>query len=342
MARPPRLRFPRSRRLSRVTGAVGALALTGLLLAGCAAPLAHEQSTPASPMLPEPEVGIPDAPVEMLPGQTMPGDAASGEASRDVLGVEAADRSVITTGWVSVTVDDPVALADDVAELATDAGGRVDGRTETPGTDTQPATAQLTLRVPADELDSVIDDLRELGDVTSVSLNASDVTQQRQDLDARIDALTTSVGRLTELLGQATSVADLVAIESELTTRQAELDSLTQQRDWLVDQVDFSTLTVDLVTEATAPDARPDDFWAGVVAGWNALVGFLSGLVVVLGILLPWLGGLLVIAAIVLVAILLATRGRRRRARQGPASAQPAPAEPAPAQPDRNGGQPEA
>ena len=45
----------------------------------------------------------------------------------------------------------------------------------------------------------------------------------------------------------------------------------------LVDQVDFSTVTVDLVTEAVAPDPQPDDFWSGVVAGWAALTAFASG-----------------------------------------------------------------
>ncbi|WP_308799142.1 DUF4349 domain-containing protein [Agromyces silvae] len=324
MLRPSRSRSPRPhRRLSRFAAVSGTAALAALLLAGCTAGGTYTGAS--APM--SPEIATPDGPVEMLPGemlpgQVMPGDAAGGELSRDMAGVEASDRSVITTGWVAVTVDDPIATAEDVARLATQAGGRVDNRTETPGTDTQPATAQLMVRVPADELDAVIEDLRELGTVTSVSLNASDVTQQRQDLDARIDVLTASIDRLTELLAQATTTTDLIAIESELTTRQAELDSLTQQRDWLVDQVDFSTLTVDLGTEATAPDARPGDFWSGIVAGWNALLAFLSGLVVALGVAVPWIVALAVIAAIVLVVVLLATRGARRRA------AKPAPPSP--------------
>ena len=161
-------------------------------------------------------------------------------------------------------------------------------------------------------------------------MNASDVTQQRQDLDGRIEALTASVDRLQQLLAEATTVADLIAIESELTTRQAELDSLTQQRDWLVDQVDFSTITVDLVTEDVAPDPQPDDFWSGLVAGWNALVAFASWLGVAVGVLLPWLLVGLVTTAVVVAIVLLATRRRRG----GPTSTTPAapattPSEPA-------------
>jgi len=161
--------------------------------------------------------------------------------------------------------------------------------------------------------------------VNSVSMNASDVTQQRQDLDARIEALTASVDRLQQLLATATSITDLIAIESELTTRQAELDSLTQQRDWIVDQVDYSTLTLDLVTEDVAPDPAPDDFWSGLVAGWTALVGFASWLGVAIGVLLPWLLSGLLIAAIVVTVVVASTR---RRPREKDAAASVAPQNP--------------
>ncbi len=234
------------------------------------------------------------------------------------------ERSVITTGWISVTVDDPIESAEAAADIAEQSGGRIDSRNETPATDTQPPSASLTMRIPADELDAVIDELRELGTVNSVSMNASDVTQQRQDLDARIAALTASVDRLRELLATATSIADLIAIESELTTRQAELDSLTQQRDQLVDQVDLSTITLDLVTEEVAPDAAPDDFWSGLLAGWGALAAFAGWLGVAFGVMLPWLLSALVIAAIVVAVVVGSSRTRRARRTDAAASAPPA------------------
>ncbi|MCD2444315.1 DUF4349 domain-containing protein [Agromyces sp. SYSU K20354] len=286
----------------RLAPAAAVVALIALLLAGCS--MGAGEST-------APSVGTP-AEVAPAPGEARDQaveDASGGAAQPEPL---VPDRSVITTGVISITVDDPIASAEDVAGLADRAGGRVESRTETPGTDTQQPSAQLVLRIPGDELDGVVDSLRELGSVTSVSMNASDVTQQRQDLDARIEALTASVDRLQQLLSTATSITDLIAIESELTTRQAELDSLTQQRDYLVDQVDFSTVTVDLVTEEVAPEPRPDDFWSGVLAGWAALTAFASWLGVAFGVMLPWLVALLAVAAIAALIIGLATRSRRR------------------------------
>ncbi|TYL54491.1 DUF4349 domain-containing protein [Agromyces mariniharenae] len=281
----------------RLVPAAAAAALLALLLAGCTA-----------------GAGQSDAPVmepgEMAPQQQVEGeDAAGGTAD----GEQFADRSMITVGWVSITVEDPVDAAQQAVDLAEARGGRVDSRTETPGTDAEPPSASLTLRIPSDDLDPFLAELRELGTVSSVSMNASDVTQQRKDLDGRIDALTASVDRLQQLLSEATTIADLIAIESELTTRQAELDSLTQQRDALVDQVDYSTITVDLVTEGVAPDPQPDDFWSGLAAGWNALIGFATWLGIAVGVLLPWALAALVIGAIVLVIVLVATRSRRSK-----------------------------
>jgi len=221
------------------------------------------------------------------------------------------DRSVITTGWMAITVDDPIDSAAEAADLVGAAEGRVDGRNETPGTDTQQARATLVVRIPADRFDDVLADLRELGDVDSLRLEASDVTQQERDLDSRIASLETSIDRLRALIAEADDVGDLIAIESELTTRQTELDALTTQRDWLADQVDYSTLTLELLSEGLAPHTGPNDFWSGVVAGWNALTTFVSGLLVAVGILLPWVALLAVIAAIVVGIIVLATRAGR-------------------------------
>jgi hypothetical protein len=281
----------------RIAPVAAVAALAALLLAGCSTG-GGTSSEPA----PEVDAGS-GAPAE---GFVPEGQAPSGgEAATPE------DRSVVTTGFVSVTVDDPIERAAEAADLVEKAGGRVDSRNETPGTDAQPASAALVLRIPADELDGVLDEVRGLGEVNSVSLNSSDVTQQREDLDARITALQASVDRLLALLADADTTADLIAIESELSTRQAELDSLTAQRDLLADQVEYSTISLDLLSEGVAPDAAPGDFWSGLIAGWNALLGFLSWIAIAAGVLLPWFAALLVIGAIIAGIVVLATRGRR-------------------------------
>jgi hypothetical protein len=294
---------------SRGLRTTGIVALSALLLTGCSMGSGTSESE-----MGEPDIGV-EAPADG--GGVAPRDEQPFTDDEQAGTIEE-DRSVITKGWMAVTVDDPVDSAAQVAALVDAADGRVDRRNETPGTDTQQARATLVVRVPADRFDDVLADLRELGEVDSVQLEASDVTQQTQDLDSRIESLRTSADRLRTLIAQADDVGDLIAIESELTNRQSELDALVTQRDFLADQVAYSTLTVELLSEGLAPESGPNDFWSGVVAGWNALTGFVAGLLVAVGVLLPWLGVAVVIAAIVVGIVVLATRsGRGPRAGDG-------------------------
>ena len=296
---PGTARAGRQRRPGRVTtraGVVGALALIGLLLAGCTAVGSQSASDSGSAARSE-SMDAGTVPGEM----SAPGEAVAGDAA-------VTDRSVITTGSVSLTVADPIRSAEDAATIVEEAGGRVDSRTETPETDNQSASANLSLRIPVGDLDRTLDALRALGTVNYVSLNASDVTQQSQDLDARITALSTSVDRLLTLMAQATTTTDLIAIEGELSTRQAELEGLKSQRDYLTDQVEYSTITLDLYSTGTVAPGAPDNFWTGIVAGWTTLVTALGALLVGIGFALPWLAIVAVAGGIVFLIVRLATR----------------------------------
>lgn len=307
--RPTRVRR-RRRHVAAVTVA-GAALLAGVL-AGCTATGGSSADAPAV------QEQAARSGVEQLQGEAAFDASGDGGGDGGSSAVEEADRSVVTTGEVAITVDDPIEAAADAAEITRGAGGRVDSRIEHPATDTQPASASLTLRIPADVLDAVLEELRDLGDATSVSMQASDVTAQHQDLDARIAALTTSIGRMTALMAVADDVGDLIAVESELTARQAELDGLTQQRDQLDDLVAYSTVTVGFSTVETAPAPAPDGFLGGLLAGWNGLLVFLGLLGIALGVILPWALAALVVAAVV-IAVVRLVRGRseRRRARTG-------------------------
>jgi hypothetical protein len=222
------------------------------------------------------------------------------------------DRQVVTTATAFLAVEDPADGAQQVSELVESVGGRVDERSEQSGSGAdgvEGSSADLVVRVPADELTGVLADLEDLGDVESVSVSRSDVTATAVDLDARISALQTSVARLQTLMEAAGTVEDLLAAEETLSERQAELESLQSQRALLADQVELSTLSVHLEPFGVAPAGGPDGFVDGLGTGWRALVSTLTAAVVVLGILLPWLG----VAAVVTAGVLVPIRLTRRR-----------------------------
>lgn len=260
------------------------------------------------------EAGVPEV---------VPGDAGGAPFER---GATDTDRQVITTASASLAVEDPARAAQQVSERVESVGGRVDERTEYAGSGPDGAeggTADLVVRVPADELTGVLADLEDLGDVESVSVSRSDVTATVVDLDARISALQTSVARLQALMDTAATTEALLAAEEALSERQEQLESLQSQRALLADQVELSTLSVHLAPFGVAPAGGLDTFLDGLGTGWRALASAVGAAVVVLGVVLPWLA----VAAVLATGVLVPVRLSRRRA--APA-AQPVPQQAAP------------
>ncbi len=201
-------------------------------------------------------------------------------------------RKEVVTGKLSLSVGDPIDAGKQAVRIVEELDGHVDSRSEQPGTDTVKPRVSMTVRVPTDKTDQLIEKLRALGRVVNISINRDDVTRQVEDLDAKIKALQASTDRLRGLMTTSTNLKDLLDAERELATRQGQLDGLVAQQRALADQVALSTISMDLTTDADAPkpdDEDPDNFWEGLVAGWNSLVGFLGALVIGIGAALPWL-----------------------------------------------------
>lgn len=274
---------------------------------------------------------IATAPDTRTEGMSGADPSGGGAASDGAVAIATAERQIAVSASATVDVQDAASAAQAIATAAADAGGYVEsqstgtspGQPAVPLSDTgkmmpAPATAWITVRVPADALSQVVTGLSTLGTVTASQTDRRDVTTETLDLRARVSALETSVARLTDLMKQSSSTADLIAAESALSERQSELDSLRQQLTWTESQVAMSTLTVSLVEPSPAVTADPAGFGDGVAAGWNGLIATLNALVVAVGFLLPWLGVGLVVTAVVVLVV----RARRRRRSRRNASAE--------------------
>jgi hypothetical protein len=228
-----------------------------------------------------------------------------------------AKRDVVKTASMTITVANTSVAADKAAVLVEKADGRVDSRSEDAGSNRGLARTSVVLRVPVAKLDGVLRELKTLGKVQTAETTSEDVTAQRVDLDARIKALQTSVDRLLAIMRDAKDPDALIKAEDALSERQAELDSLRAQRDQLGDRIDYSTVNVTFVAEQIGGPAPKEyeGFIGQVERGWDALVSVVGNLVLLFGLLLPWLGALAVAAGVVYGIVRLA---RVRRSQQGP------------------------
>lgn len=220
-----------------------------------------------------------------------------------------ADQQIIQTANVSLEVDDVEKAVSNVAESVDESDGFVQSRSI--NLYDNDATASMTIRIPASDLEGFLISLADEGRVLTSTIDAQDVTTEVIDLEARIRTLEASINRLRDLQQQAESVADLVAVESELATRQSELESLTARRDYLATQVDLATVYLWLDQRDTGSALTPD-FIGGVQRGWDALLTLGAGLITGVGFLLPTALVGLSIAVVVIIIIRLIRRRSTR------------------------------
>lgn len=220
------------------------------------------------------------------------------------------DRVVIEAAFMSLEVADLKVAIDAVKGAVARSGGFIDSWQQQTNDAGELWQVYATLRIPSTKLDGSLDEIGAAGVVKSLERSANDVTTQMIDLDARITALESSVQRLLALIESASSTTDLLEAENYLSQRQAELESLKSQREYLQSAVDYSTVSLSLYQTGTAAQDEPSNFWEGVVAGWQGLLTFLGGTLVVLGMIAPWLVAVLPIG---LVAWYLVRRLRSKR-----------------------------
>ncbi|MEV0065534.1 DUF4349 domain-containing protein [Amycolatopsis sp. NPDC050768] len=266
------------------------LAGAGLLvaLAGCTAnePNSTEaDSGVAAGRAAVPQQGLPQQGVAQ-PGVPQQGLTTKGPVPPAVGAAGTTDRKLARSARLDLStpkLDDVVSRA---RVIAAGAGGYTGQES------TLESSATLSLAVPAEKLDGVLDQLAGLGKVTKRELSSQDVTAQVVDVDARLATQRASVDRIRALLAKATSISEIASVESELTNREAALESLEQQQKALAGSVAMSTVALSVTADVvTGPGQTSDDlpgFLAGLAGGWDAFLTVGGGFLTALGAIAPF------------------------------------------------------
>ena len=178
-------------------------------------------------------------------------------------------------------------------------------------------TLEATLRVPADQLDTTMAELKKLGRVESESQSGEEVTEQYIDLEARLSNARNTEQRLTDLLRQRTGkLADVLAVEKEVDSVRGEIERMEAEKKNLASRVDFATLKVKVTEDYKAqlhvvPGATFSRFRNAAVEGYQSMV---EGLVSVLLFLFTYGPSLLIWGAILFLPVRGAWRRLRREA----------------------------
>ena len=127
-------------------------------------------------------------------------------------------------------------------------------------------TGQIQVRVPQDKLSSVLDSYKKLSlKVSSEFINGQDLTDQYQDLDARLKVLIDTKTKFESIMASATKVTDLLEVQRELINLQSQIDQIKGQKQYLDKTTSFSLISVQLSTDELSLPISPDSAWRPMV-----------------------------------------------------------------------------
>lgn len=240
-----------------------------------------------------------------------------------------ANRKLVKNVWLTAETEDFAGLMEGINSRISQLGGYVENQETYYGSayrDSGSCWADLTIRIPVDQLAAFVSQVSEISNVTNSRESAEDVTLSYADTESRKKALETERDRLLELMEQAETTEDLLAIESRLTDVRYQLESAASQLKLYDNLVSYSTvyLTVEEVQKLTP--IQELSTWEKITTGFQENLqalgdGLLSLLVFLIAGLPYWI-------PLVLLAFLCGFLIRRRRRKRKAATPQSGPTSP--------------
>jgi hypothetical protein len=213
---------------------------------------------------------------------------------------------LIRTGSIRLRVEEVKSAFEEAARIVRAANGYIaDSQFSS---EEGPDYATMTVRLPAEGLDSVIERIARLGIVLHKQLGAEEVTEEYVDLSSRKRNLEREEERLLQLLNRAGKVKELLEVEQTLARVRGEIEVIAGRMRYLENRVALSALTIEFQGPQPQPTAggpiwTPKDVW-------NTAVRSLIETGQALATMAIWIG----VFSLVWVPLLLVLRWVARRA----------------------------
>ena len=180
--------------------------------------------------------------------------------------------------------------------------------------------AWLTIRVPAENLDGLVAQVKGTSNVVSYSESVEDVTLTYVDMETRILVLETERDRLLELMEKAETMSDLLEIEARLTDVRSNLESINSQLKVLANQVSYATIELYINQVKAYTEVEEQTVWQRIASGFKKnLVNIGEDLVDFFVWAVTYSPQLILWAAIITLAVILLRRSlRKRKVRKAP------------------------
>lgn len=177
--------------------------------------------------------------------------------------------------------------------------------------------ANYVLRIPSEMLDGFLGQVGNIGNITSQSSSAEDITLSYLDLEARTESLEIQQERLLALLEKAETVDEIISLEDRLSVVRYQIESQRSTLKNYDNLVEYSTVTISLSEVVKITEPEPTTMGERISRGLSdtfydlgiALEDFAVGFVVNLPYILIWA----VIIFVIVFVIVKIVKGSKKR-----------------------------
>ncbi|MBO7354416.1 MAG: DUF4349 domain-containing protein [Lachnospiraceae bacterium] len=181
--------------------------------------------------------------------------------------------------------------------------------------------ASYVIRIPSEMLDGFLNQVGNIGNITSQSTSAEDITLSYLDLEARTESLEIQQERLLALLEKAETVDEIISLEDRLSTVRYQIEAQRSTLKNYDNLVAFSTVTIGLTEVVKITEPEPTTMGQRISRGLSdtfydlgvGLENFAVGFVVNLPYILIWA---LIIFVIIFVIVKIVKGTKKRRAKK--------------------------
>jgi hypothetical protein len=220
------------------------------------------------------------------------------------------DRKVIKNAYIELEIEvgEFESTMFGLTNLAEENGGFVSNSQSYSDSEGNLTSGSVTIRIPSNKYNSVLNRVKEMGTVKSTSSSGQDVTQEYTDLKSRLRNYEAQEEVLLDLMKQSKKVSDSLEVQRELSNVQEQIEIIKGRMQYLDDLVSFSTIDVYF----HEPEPIAETGWGFVEAlkrGLRGAVKVFNWLVAAIIITAP----LWILVGIILIIVWRVIKVRKRR-----------------------------
>lgn len=217
-------------------------------------------------------------------------------SDQEILNADEISKKLIRNGSISFRTSNLDKTRDFINETIIQLNGYISS--ENTSTEDKRNTITLTVRVPANNFDSLLDAISSRHPkVDYQNIYVEDVTQDFIDIEARLSTKKELEQRYMELLKNAKSVSEILEIEKQIGELRSEIESYEGRLRYLSKQVNYSTLRITFY-DHNQNFGFSGRFENGLKSGWTNMLWLIVALAnlwaIILFIVIIWLAATII------------------------------------------------